>query len=153
VKTKGRQHFTRLPLTRSVRSTPGSSWQFARPQTSRLDRERVAAVGTLGTRGYTQPADQVQSETSNRRLEGGQGGENRARHHERGYPLESLAAEQNRVNYRFDKVQLRIYDTDKLAADNLRRTSPRATTNWSMRRPPSPATCQPTRCCYGADTR
>jgi len=35
----GWQHFTRLPLTRSARSTPGPSWQFARPQTSRLDRE------------------------------------------------------------------------------------------------------------------
>jgi len=33
--------------------------------------------------------------------------------------LEPLAAQQNRVNYGFDKVQLRIYDTDKLAADNL----------------------------------
>nr|XP_044248538.1 uncharacterized protein LOC123002436 [Drosophila takahashii] len=33
--------------------------------------------------------------------------------------LEPLAASQNRVNYGFDKVQLRIYDTDKLAADNL----------------------------------
>jgi len=33
--------------------------------------------------------------------------------------LESLAALQNRLNYGFDKVQLRIYDTDKLAADNL----------------------------------
>jgi len=35
--------------------------------------------------------------------------------------LEPLAAQQNRVNYGFDKVQLRIYDTDKLAADNERR--------------------------------
>jgi len=33
--------------------------------------------------------------------------------------LEPLAAQQYRVNYGFDKVQLRIYDTDKLAADNL----------------------------------
>jgi len=33
--------------------------------------------------------------------------------------LEPLAAQQNRVNYGFNKVQLRIYDTDKLAADNL----------------------------------
>ncbi|XP_065724819.1 uncharacterized protein [Drosophila suzukii] len=33
--------------------------------------------------------------------------------------LERLAAQQHRVNYGFDKVQLRIYDTDKLAADNL----------------------------------
>jgi len=33
--------------------------------------------------------------------------------------LEPLAAQQHRVNYGFDKVQLRIYDTDKLAADNL----------------------------------
>jgi len=33
--------------------------------------------------------------------------------------LEPLAALQNRVNYGYDKVQLRIYDTDKLAADNL----------------------------------
>jgi len=33
--------------------------------------------------------------------------------------LEPLAAQQNRGNYGFDKVQLRIYDTDKLAADNL----------------------------------
>jgi len=33
--------------------------------------------------------------------------------------LEPLAAQQNRVNYGFDKVQLRIYDTDKLASDNL----------------------------------
>jgi len=33
--------------------------------------------------------------------------------------LELLAALQNRVNYGFDKVQLRIYDTDKVAADNL----------------------------------
>jgi len=33
--------------------------------------------------------------------------------------LEPLAAQQNRVNYGFDKVQLRIYDTDKLVADNL----------------------------------
>jgi len=33
--------------------------------------------------------------------------------------LEPLAAQQNRVNYVLDKVQLRIYDTDKLAADNL----------------------------------
>jgi len=43
-----------------------------------------------------------------------------------------LAAQQYRVNYGVDKVQLRIYDTDKLAADNLapvRRTSTRATTN------------------------
>jgi len=50
----------------------------------------IAAVGTLGARGYTQPADQVQSETPNRRFEGGQGGKNRARHHERGYPLEPV---------------------------------------------------------------
>jgi len=40
------------------------------------ESEGVTAVGTHGTRGYTQPADQVQPETSNRRLEGGQGGEN-----------------------------------------------------------------------------
>jgi len=33
--------------------------------------------------------------------------------------LEPLAAQQNRLNYGFDKVQLRIYDIDKLAADNL----------------------------------
>jgi len=33
--------------------------------------------------------------------------------------LEPLAAQQNRVIYGFDKVQLRIYDTAKLAADNL----------------------------------
>jgi len=33
--------------------------------------------------------------------------------------LEPLAAQQSRVNYGFDKVQLRIYDTDKLAADNF----------------------------------
>jgi len=33
--------------------------------------------------------------------------------------LEPLAAQHNRVSYGFDKVQLRIYDTDKLAADNL----------------------------------
>jgi len=33
--------------------------------------------------------------------------------------LEPLAAQQNRVSYGFDKVQLRIYDTDKLVADNL----------------------------------
>ncbi|XP_070852513.1 uncharacterized protein [Drosophila suzukii] len=33
--------------------------------------------------------------------------------------LEPLAAQQHRVNYGFDKVQLRIYDTDKTAADNL----------------------------------
>jgi len=32
--------------------------------------------------------------------------------------LEPIAAEQNRLNYGLDKVQLRIYDTDKLAADN-----------------------------------
>jgi len=32
---------------------------------------------------------------------------------------EPLASQQNRVNYGFNKVQLRIYDTDKLAADNL----------------------------------
>jgi len=32
--------------------------------------------------------------------------------------LEPLAAQQNRVNHGFDKVQLRIYDTDKLAADS-----------------------------------
>ncbi|KAH8343592.1 hypothetical protein KR084_011486, partial [Drosophila pseudotakahashii] len=32
---------------------------------------------------------------------------------------EPLAALQNRVKYGFDKVQLRIYDTDKLAAENL----------------------------------
>jgi len=30
-----------------------------------------------------------------------------------------LAAQQYRMSYGFDKVQLRIYDTDKLAADNL----------------------------------
>jgi len=62
--------------------------------------------------------------------------------------LEPLAAQQHRVNYGFDKVHLRIFDTDELAADNLAtcgRTSPRATTNWSIRRPPSLATCQPTR--------
>jgi len=76
----------------------------------------VAAVGTIGTSGYTQPADQVQPETSNRRLEGGQGGENRARHHERGYPPEPGLLGTPRS---LDKVQLRIYDTDKLAADNL----------------------------------
>jgi len=40
--------------------------------------------------------------------------------------FEPLAAQQYRVNYGFDKVQLRIYDTDKLD------TNPRATTNWSM---------------------
>jgi len=33
--------------------------------------------------------------------------------------LEPLAAQQNRVNYGFDKVQIRTFDTDKLAADNL----------------------------------
>jgi len=33
--------------------------------------------------------------------------------------FDPLAAQQNRVNYGFDKWQLRIYDTDKLAADNL----------------------------------
>jgi len=33
--------------------------------------------------------------------------------------LEPLAALQYRVDYGFEKVQLRIYDTDKLAADNL----------------------------------
>jgi len=33
--------------------------------------------------------------------------------------LEPLAAKQNRVNYGFDKEQLGIYDTDKLAADNM----------------------------------
>jgi len=33
--------------------------------------------------------------------------------------LEPLAAQQNRLNYGLDKVQLRIYDTDKVAADNL----------------------------------
>jgi len=33
--------------------------------------------------------------------------------------LEPLAAQQTRLNYGFDKVPLRIYDTDKLAADNL----------------------------------
>jgi len=33
--------------------------------------------------------------------------------------LELLAAQQSRLNYGLDKVQLRIYDTDKLAADNL----------------------------------
>jgi len=30
-----------------------------------------------------------------------------------------LGAQQNRLHYGFDNVQLRIYDTDKLAADNL----------------------------------
>jgi len=43
VKLRGRQHFTRLTLIRSTRSTTGPSWQFARPQKS----EGVAAVGTL----------------------------------------------------------------------------------------------------------
>jgi len=60
-------------------------------------------------------------------LGGGQGGENQARHHERNNSLqplsnylEPLAAQQYRVNYGFDKVQLRInYDPDKLVADNL----------------------------------
>jgi len=33
--------------------------------------------------------------------------------------LEAIAAKQNHLNYGFDKVQLRIYNTDKLAADNL----------------------------------
>jgi len=33
--------------------------------------------------------------------------------------LEPLTSQQNWVNYGFDKVQLRIYDTDKLASDNL----------------------------------
>jgi len=33
--------------------------------------------------------------------------------------LKPLEAQQNRMNYGFDKVQLRRYDTDKLAADNL----------------------------------
>jgi len=33
--------------------------------------------------------------------------------------LEPLAAQQNRLNYGFDKVQLRIYETDKPVADNL----------------------------------
>jgi len=33
--------------------------------------------------------------------------------------LEPLVAQQNWVNYGFDKMQLRIYDTDKLAADDL----------------------------------
>jgi len=33
--------------------------------------------------------------------------------------LEPLIAQQKWVNYGFDKVQLRIYDTDKLAADDL----------------------------------
>jgi len=34
-------------------------------------------------------------------------------------PEASLAAQQNQLNYGFEKVQLRIYDTGKLAADNL----------------------------------
>jgi len=38
--------------------------------------------------------------------------------------LEPLEAQQNRRNYGFDKVQLRIYDTDKLAADNLAACAP-----------------------------
>jgi len=33
--------------------------------------------------------------------------------------LEPLAEQQYRVNYGFDKMQLRIYDTEKLAAENL----------------------------------
>jgi len=33
--------------------------------------------------------------------------------------LEPLAPQQNRLNYKFNKVPLRINDTDKLAADNL----------------------------------
>jgi len=33
--------------------------------------------------------------------------------------LETLTSQQNRVNYGSDKVQLRIYDTDKLASDDL----------------------------------
>jgi len=43
--------------------------------------------------------------------------------------LEPLAAQQNQLNYGFDKVQLRIYDTDKLAADNL--------AAWESYEPPS----------------
>jgi len=55
--------------------------------------------------------------------------------------MEPLAAQQNRVIYGIDKVQLRIYDTDKLAADNLAacasyEPNPRATTKLSTRRPP-----------------
>jgi len=37
---QGHVKFTRLQLTRSARSTPEPSWQLARLQTSRLDRER-----------------------------------------------------------------------------------------------------------------
>jgi len=33
--------------------------------------------------------------------------------------LEPLAPQKNRLNYGFKEVQLRIYDTDKLAEDNL----------------------------------
>jgi len=33
--------------------------------------------------------------------------------------LEPIAVQQNRLNYGFDEVQLRVYDMDKLAADIL----------------------------------
>jgi len=39
--------FTRLPSTTLTRSTPGLSWQFARLQTSRLDRGKAASAALL----------------------------------------------------------------------------------------------------------
>jgi len=84
----------------------------------------VAAVGTFGTRRYTQllarfkpklltngwkvvKVEKTERVTMNVVILLNQD------------CLQPLAAQQNRVNYGFDKVQLRIYDTDKLAADKL----------------------------------
>jgi len=76
------------------------------------ESEGVASFGTLEARGY-------QPEASNKWLEKTE----RVTMNVVILPsqacLEPLIAQQKWVNYGFDKVQLRIYDTDKLAADDL----------------------------------
>ncbi|XP_070854627.1 uncharacterized protein [Drosophila suzukii] len=79
---------------------PGPSWQLARLQTSRLDRDR----------GYGWKVVKVEKTvrvTMNVVILLNQA------------CLGPIAAQQIQLNNGFDKVQLRIYDTDKLAADNM----------------------------------
>jgi len=63
----------------------------------------------------------LQPEASNRRFEAGQAGEIRSRHHERDNPPEPglLGTSCSPTKPGELRVQLRIYDTDKLAADNF----------------------------------
>jgi len=153
VRTRDREHFTRLPLTRSARFTPGPIWQFARPLTSRLDRERGYGC-RRNPRNQGLFSDQVQPEAYDWRLEGGQGGENRARHYERGNPLEpgllGTQRSSKKTGWTTSSIRCHYASTTRINLRRitwlpLRRTNPRATSNWSMGWPPSLATCQPTR--------